>query len=87
VEKQAKNGRNGFGKGRLILGARRATSSSDLRFLSDDELKQIINKNTQKYLGMDVHQFLRRLNAKKPVKSPAWRPIEMMASLLRSTAE
>lgn len=83
MEKQAKNGRNG----RIVLGGRRVTSPSELRILSDDELKQIIDKNAQKYLGMNVRQFLRRLNANRPVKSPAWGPIEMMASLLRSDAE
>jgi hypothetical protein len=87
VEKQAKTGRNGFHRGRLILGARRITSSNGLRVLSDDELKQIIDRNAQKYLGMNVRQFLRRLNTNRPVKSPAWGPIEMMASLLRSDAE
>jgi len=87
VEKQAKYGRNGFHKGRLVLGARRIASSSELRVVSDDELKQIIDRNAQKYLGMNVRQFLRRLNSNRPVKSPAWGPIEMMASLLRFDAQ
>lgn len=87
VEKRAKNGRNGFHKGRLILGARRISAPDELRVLSDEQLRQIIDKNAQKYLGINVRQFLRRLNTNRPLRSPAWRPIEMMASLLRSTAE
>jgi hypothetical protein len=86
MAKTLTNDRNGFHKGRGAPGARRA-DLSELRILSDDELKKIIDKNAQKYLGINVRQFLRRLNSNRPLKSPAWGPIEMMASLLRSTAE
>jgi hypothetical protein len=86
MAKTLTNNRNGFHK-RGAVGAHHADQSDELRILSDDELKKIIDKNAQKYLGINVRQFLRRLNSNKPLKSPAWGPIEMMASLLRSTAE
>jgi hypothetical protein len=87
MAKTLTNARNGFHKGRGAPGVHRADPSNELRILSDDELKKIIDKNAQKYLGINLRQFLRRLNSNKPLKSPAWGPIEMMASLLRSTAE
>ena len=86
MEKYALKRQNGFHKSRRSL-ARNIEPSNEVRTLTDDELKTIIDKNARKYLGINVRQFLQRLNRNKPMQNPAWRPIQMMASLLRSSAE
>jgi len=52
--------------------------------MTQSELLQMLDHNTRKFLDIDVQAFLRRREQKKPIDSPAWRPIDLMASLLGS---
>jgi hypothetical protein len=52
--------------------------------MTQSELLQMLDHNTRKFLNIDVQEFLRRREQKKPIDSPAWGPIDLMASLLGS---
>ena len=52
------------------------------RELSRSELIDLIDTNTRKFLGVGAQEFLRRREQHRPLKNPAWGPIDMLASLL-----
>ncbi len=53
-----------------------------VRVVSQAELRRLIDVNARKFLGLNAGKFLRLRKQGKPVESPAWGPIDMMASLL-----
>lgn len=54
----------------------------DFRELSREQLLKLIDLNSRKLLHVDGKEFLRLRRENKPIASPAWRPVEMLASLL-----
>jgi hypothetical protein len=58
------------------------SSNGPFRQLSAAALRVLVDKNAKKYLGVRADEVLRRRKQGKPIRSPAWGPIEMLASLL-----
>lgn len=74
--------RNGKRKMRSKPKTRTPGRTDGLRELSKPELVTLIDANARKFLGLDPGEFLRLRKQGKPIESPAWGPIDMMASLL-----
>ena len=50
--------------------------------LSRDQIKDLIDRDARKLLGISGDEFLRRRAEKRPLKNPAWGAVEMLAYLL-----
>jgi hypothetical protein len=50
--------------------------------LSDDDLREVVDLNARKLLGISGEDFLRLRREKRPLKKPAWSAVEMLACLL-----
>ena len=55
---------------------------SDWFQLSDDDLREVVDLNARKLLGISGEDFLRLRREKRPLKKPAWSAVEMLACLL-----
>lgn len=56
--------------------------SGDFRQLSREQLLKLIDTNSRKLLHVDGEEFLRLRRERRPLKNPAWEPLDMLASLL-----
>lgn len=54
----------------------------EFRELSREQLVKLIDVNSRKLLHVDGEEFLRLRRENKPLKNPAWEPIDLLASLL-----
>jgi hypothetical protein len=50
--------------------------------LSDDDLREVVDLNARKLLGISGDDFLRLRREKRPLKKPAWSAVDMLACLL-----